>query len=116
MSYGLDDRLSGLLTVVFWVVATIVGVIQIIKQSKKNREIKRKKESEEKEEALRADAKQQEQNGINLQYEQAQSKGKIPPDILHCPKCNSKMILRNGRYGKFYGCAKYPNCRGTRCY
>lgn len=31
-----------------------------------------------------------------------------------CPKCGSKMILRKGRYGKFYGCSKFPYCRGTR--
>ncbi len=31
-----------------------------------------------------------------------------------CPKCSSGMILRNGRRGKFYGCSKFPYCRGTR--
>lgn len=31
-----------------------------------------------------------------------------------CPKCGSKMILRKGRYGKFYGCSKFPYCRGTK--
>jgi len=31
-----------------------------------------------------------------------------------CPLCDSKMILRRGRYGQFYGCSKYPYCRGTR--
>jgi len=31
-----------------------------------------------------------------------------------CPKCASRMVLRNGRYGPFYGCSKYPYCRGTR--
>ncbi|MBI3584540.1 MAG: topoisomerase DNA-binding C4 zinc finger domain-containing protein [Nitrospinae bacterium] len=24
------------------------------------------------------------------------------------------MVLRNGKYGKFYGCSKYPYCKGTR--
>ena len=33
-----------------------------------------------------------------------------------CPRCGSKMILRSGRYGKFYGCSKFPYCRGTRPY
>ena len=33
-----------------------------------------------------------------------------------CPKCGSKMILRRGRYGKFYGCSRFPYCRGTRLY
>lgn len=39
---------------------------------------------------------------------------KIMNDILYCPKCHGKLILRGGRYGKFYGCQNYPNCRHTR--
>lgn len=31
-----------------------------------------------------------------------------------CPKCSAKMVLRNGRYGEFYGCSTFPYCRGTR--
>ena len=31
-----------------------------------------------------------------------------------CPRCDSSMILRNGKYGRFYGCSDYPRCRGTR--
>ena len=31
-----------------------------------------------------------------------------------CPRCSSKMILRTGKYGKFYGCSRFPYCRGTR--
>lgn len=30
-----------------------------------------------------------------------------------CPKCGGRLILRNGKYGDFYGCANYPNCRYT---
>lgn len=33
-----------------------------------------------------------------------------------CPKCGSKMILRNGRYGKFFSCSRYPYCKGTLHY
>ena len=33
-----------------------------------------------------------------------------------CPRCNSPMILRNGRRGKFYGCSRFPYCKGTRNY
>jgi len=42
-----------------------------------------------------------------------------PTPILtdqNCPKCSSKMILRSGKYGKFYGCSRFPYCRGTRQY
>ena len=31
-----------------------------------------------------------------------------------CPKCNGSMRLRNGKNGQFWGCIKYPDCRGTR--
>lgn len=31
-----------------------------------------------------------------------------------CPFCNTKMKERNGKRGKFWGCPKFPNCRGTR--
>ena len=30
-----------------------------------------------------------------------------------CPRCGGKLVLRDGRYGKFYGCQNYPNCRYT---
>ncbi|MFA4975343.1 MAG: AAA domain-containing protein [Candidatus Paceibacterota bacterium] len=31
-----------------------------------------------------------------------------------CPRCGSKMILRKGKRGQFYGCSKFPYCRGTK--
>jgi DNA topoisomerase-1 len=31
-----------------------------------------------------------------------------------CPKCSSKMVLRKSKFGEFYGCAKYPECRSMR--
>lgn len=31
---------------------------------------------------------------------------------LHCPD-DHKMVLRNGKYGKFYGCSTYPKCKNT---
>ncbi len=40
----------------------------------------------------------------------------LESDDKTCPRCNSKMILRSGRYGKFYGCSRFPYCRGTRQY
>ena len=32
----------------------------------------------------------------------------------NCPKCGAKMVRRSGRYGSFYGCSRYPYCKGTR--
>ncbi len=30
-----------------------------------------------------------------------------------CPECKSDMILRNSKYGLFYGCVNYPKCQST---
>lgn len=30
-----------------------------------------------------------------------------------CPVCGAPMVLRRGRFGKFYGCTGYPVCRYT---
>lgn len=32
--------------------------------------------------------------------------------VIDCPECGGEMVLRNSRYGKFYGCANYPDCDG----
>ena len=37
---------------------------------------------------------------------------KMNSDI--CPRCGRKLVRRNGRYGFFYGCSGFPNCRYTR--
>jgi len=31
-----------------------------------------------------------------------------------CPKCGNILKKRNGKFGMFYGCASYPDCRYTR--
>jgi ssDNA-binding Zn-finger/Zn-ribbon topoisomerase 1 len=36
---------------------------------------------------------------------------------LYCPKCNSPMTIRERRKApgnRFYGCSRYPKCKGTR--
>ena len=30
-----------------------------------------------------------------------------------CPKCNSPIIIRFGRFGKFYACSSFPECKHT---
>ncbi|WP_054941722.1 restriction endonuclease [Paenibacillus ihuae] len=35
----------------------------------------------------------------------------VPADALTCPKCGSKLVLRNGPKGQFYGCSSFPKCR-----
>ncbi len=34
-------------------------------------------------------------------------------DVI-CEKCGSKMIFRNGRFGKFLACPNYPQCKNTK--
>jgi len=36
------------------------------------------------------------------------------PSPWHCPKCKAKLILREGRYGRFMACPNYPDCRYTK--
>lgn len=31
-----------------------------------------------------------------------------------CQKCGSDMVIKDGKYGRFYGCSKYPRCRNTQ--
>ena len=31
-----------------------------------------------------------------------------------CPDCDSPMRLRKGKYGEFWSCSRFPDCRGTR--
>lgn len=31
-----------------------------------------------------------------------------------CPKCGSETRLIEGKFGKFYGCIKFPECHGNR--
>ncbi len=30
-----------------------------------------------------------------------------------CPQCQSDMVIKMGRFGKFYACSKYPECKYT---
>ncbi|MBR6054600.1 MAG: NERD domain-containing protein [Bacteroidales bacterium] len=28
-----------------------------------------------------------------------------------CPRCGGNLVMRDGRYGRFYGCSNYPKCK-----
>ena len=34
-------------------------------------------------------------------------------DIVICPICFSNMVLKNSKYGLFWGCSQWPKCKGT---
>lgn len=31
-----------------------------------------------------------------------------------CPECGGQMVPRDGKFGKFWGCKNFPECKGTR--
>ena len=33
-----------------------------------------------------------------------------------CPRCQSNLVIRYSRYGRFYACSKYPECKFTKPY
>jgi len=39
---------------------------------------------------------------------------KVPSETLLCPQCNGSMTLKKGKYGEFWSCRRYPDCKGTR--
>lgn len=43
----------------------------------------------------------------------ATNMGEAPTD-MKCPKCENEMIIKLARNGKFYSCARYPDCDGAR--
>lgn len=30
---------------------------------------------------------------------------------MKCPDCGGKLVIRNGKHGKYYGCSNYPDCQ-----
>lgn len=47
----------------------------------------------------------------NLKQAAKQTRATINAGI--CPKCGGQLIKRNSKYGSFYGCSNYPNCKFT---
>ncbi len=35
-------------------------------------------------------------------------------NLQKCELCGGNMVLRSGRYGSFYACSNYPNCKNTK--
>ena len=40
----------------------------------------------------------------------------MKPENLNCPDCDGPMVsrLNKSNQSRFWGCAKFPECRGTR--
>jgi len=54
------------------------------------------------------------EENLKKKYEEV-SKNDITekPTEKNCPKCNSPLLIRIGRYGEFYACSKFPECKHT---
>ncbi len=38
----------------------------------------------------------------------------LPKDLPVCPECGGELVKRKGRFGEFFGCSNYPNCKYTK--
>jgi DNA topoisomerase-1 len=36
------------------------------------------------------------------------------PTDIDCPNCGKKMVIREGRFGRFLACSGYPKCKTTQ--
>ena len=46
-------------------------------------------------------------------YQQEKKQIESEAQERRCPKCGSPMELRDGKFGRFYGCSRYPECKTT---
>ena len=37
----------------------------------------------------------------------------VPTDEK-CPECGAAMVMKRGRFGRFFACTRYPECKGTK--
>jgi DNA topoisomerase-1 len=52
-----------------------------------------------------AEGADQNQNSLETNSQQTDEK---------CDKCDSPMVIKSGRFGKFLACSKYPECKNTK--
>lgn len=51
-----------------------------------------------------------------LEKETFREESEIIKKIKRCPSCDVEMVVREGPYGKFYGCPNFPECKHTEKY
>ncbi len=54
-----------------------------------------------------------EEHARNVYYARNTKKEKTIKSY-NCPICDGYLVLRKGKYGKFYGCSNYPDCSFTK--
>lgn len=55
----------------------------------------------------------QERKSHNVEVRQQAIKKDLKVANGICPRCGGKLIERKGKYGRFWGCSNYPNCKYT---
>ena len=54
------------------------------------------------------------EKNLEEKYEEVQKKEFTEkPTEKKCPKCGAPLVIRLGRYGKFYACSAFPKCKYT---
>ena len=51
---------------------------------------------------------------MNQQCYEKMGKMQQGMELATCPRCGGELIKRNGRFGEFWGCGNYPECRYTK--
>jgi DNA topoisomerase-1 len=51
---------------------------------------------------------------LKKKYQEIKGAGILEKTEKKCPKCNSQLLVRVSRYGKFLACSNYPKCKFTR--
>jgi DNA topoisomerase-1 len=57
---------------------------------------------------------ERELNAANERMKDADFEVPVEETDIICEKCGSKMVVKNGRFGKFAACPNYPQCRNTK--
>lgn len=54
------------------------------------------------------------EKNLKEKYEEVQKKDLVKEvEGKNCPECGSPLVIRFGRYGQFYACSRFPDCRHT---
>ncbi len=52
---------------------------------------------------------------LDIAYEKMENLKPKPEETdIVCDKCGAKMVIREGRYGRFLACSNYPKCKNTK--
>jgi len=53
------------------------------------------------------------EENLEKKYQEISKKDLIEKTEKICPQCGSKMIIRLGKFGRFYACSNFPKCKYT---